>query len=174
MCKYGSICERQYCKYKHRKEEESIESEFDQTVVEESNLEEKQEESVEDITVKYTNDRHEECESIVIVDVETVNLGVQKKSENDETIEQDEFKEANADNMSNKHDDIEVVNVEVVNVKIVDVRDETIENPYSDSDAITKASDKNSDIGKKQIPEKLLVVLFAKYVMLKLKTNMIL
>ena len=32
--------------------------------------------------------------------------------------------------MSNKHDDIEVVNVEVVNVKIVDVRDETIENPY--------------------------------------------
>ena len=169
MCKYGSICERQYCKYKHRKEEESIESEFDQTVVEESNLEEKQ-----DITVKYTNDRHEEYESIVIVDVETVNLGVQKKSENDETIEQDEFKEANADNMSNKHDDIEVVNVEVVNVKIVDVRDETIENPYSDSDAITKASDKNSDIGKKQIPEKLLVVLFAKYVMLKLKTNMIL
>ena len=119
--------------------------------------------------MKYTNDRHEECESIVIVDVETVNLGVQKKSENDETIEQDEFKEANADNMSNKHDDIEVVNV-----NIVDVRDETIENPYSDSDAITKASDKNSDIGKKQIPEKLLVVLFAKYVMLKLKTNMIL
>ena len=38
--------------------EESIESEFDQTVVEESNLEDKQEESIEDITVKYTNDRH--------------------------------------------------------------------------------------------------------------------
>ena len=26
----ASICKRQYCKYKHRKEEESIENEFDQ------------------------------------------------------------------------------------------------------------------------------------------------
>ena len=43
--------------------------------------------------------------------------------------------------MSDKHDGIEVVNVEVLNVKIIDVGDETIENPDSDGDDITKASD---------------------------------
>ena len=43
--------------------------------------------------------------------------------------------------MSDKHDDVEVVNVEVVNVKIIDVGDEAIENPDSDGDDITEASD---------------------------------
>ena len=78
MCKYDSVCERQYCMYKHGLEKESDENEFDRTVnengiIEESNVDKNQEESDEEITLKNTIDQNEECGNIIIVDVEILN-----------------------------------------------------------------------------------------------------
>ena len=129
--------------FKHRKEKKSLENEFDQTVDETVD-----EDPEEDVTMKNTNDKNEECDEIVIVDVEIVNLDDKKKSEND-------VQESNADDdeniKHNKRDAIEVVNVVSANVKIVDVGDDTIE--IRSSDNILKASDNNSELDKNQIPE---------------------
>ena len=63
---------------KHRKEKKSLENDFDQTVDE------------EDVTMKNTYAKNEECDEIVIVDVEIVNVDVDMISEND-TVQEDDI-----------------------------------------------------------------------------------
>ena len=109
MCKYDSVCERLYCMFKHGKEKKSVENEFDQTVdetgvLEENNVDKKHEDSEEEMTVESTNDKHEECDEIVIVDVEIVND--QKISENVEMICKNETVQEN--NGDDAQDDVQV------------------------------------------------------------------
>ena len=99
MCKYDSVCERLYCMFKHRKEKKSLENEFDQTVDETVD-----EDPEENVTMKNTNDKNEECDEIVIVDVEIVNVDVDVISEND-IVQEDDSKENKRDDKEEARDD---------------------------------------------------------------------
>ena len=111
ICKYDSVCERQYCMYKHGKKKESIE-------------------------------KNEECDDIVVVEVEIMNVDDKTNSENDDIIgENDTVVENNVDEVQIEHNE-----ENDVNVKIVDVEDDTID--YRTSDIKQEESDNN-------IPEKI-------------------
>ena len=141
---YDSVCERLYCMFKHGKEKKSVENEFDQTVdetgvLEENNVDKKHEDSEEEMTVESINDKHEECDEI-IVDVEIVND--QKISENVEIISINDTVHEN--NVDDAHDDVQV---ELDKVRIVDVEDDIIENRTGDDKE--EASDDNIELVKK-------------------------
>ena len=138
MCKYDSVCERLYCMFKHGKEKKSL---VDETgVLEENNVDKKHEDSEEEMTGESTNDKQEECDEIVIVDVEIVND--LKISESVEIISKKDTVQEN--NVDDTHDDVEV---ELDKVRIVDVEDDIIENRTGDDKE--EASDDNIELVKK-------------------------
>ena len=91
---------------------------------------------------KESIEKNEECDDIVVVEVEIMNVDDKTNSENDDIIgENDTVVENNVDEVQIEHNE-----ENDVNVKIVDVEDDTID--YRTSDIKQEESDNN-------IPEKI-------------------
>ena len=137
---------------KHGKKKEFVKIVNENTIVDDRNFDNNQKENEEEVTVQNSYDKSEECNTIVILDVEIVNLNDQQKSENNKImIENDTVEENNVEDprIKNSEECEQIESVHVENVKIVDVEDDIIENRLCDKN--TEASDDNSELAENDV-----------------------
>ena len=117
VCKYGMACERNYCMFKHGRKNEPVESIYDNIIEEHDKADvrigdKKTEDSKNDVTLE--NEKNEEYDRVVIVDVEIVNA-------DDESIDStfgDKCEQTRNDNLEDVNDKLAAEPANVDGVKV--------------------------------------------------------